>query len=200
MMNFTMLTKRGNKQQVRQLAIPSESALAVQTRSAQEQDKVEQQHLKRLVLDYEQREEAEEIKGGFGPLFQYAKLEPSVSPRSEVPTYQDSPRRIALTLVSMKPYRSVNCPHSLVYASFSLDCRATDAGTCRRPITAANAAQNSQTKDLTSPAESLHMHNLLLMLTMTTAPEKLGLGPRLTAGHYTACESLRLCSYSTYCL
>jgi regulator of nonsense transcripts 2 len=64
-MNFTMLTKRGNKQQVRQLAIPSESALAVQTRSAQEQDKVEQQHLKRLVLDYEQREEAEEIKGGY---------------------------------------------------------------------------------------------------------------------------------------
>lgn len=65
MMNFTMLTKRGNKQLVRQLAIPSESTLAVQTRSAQEQDKVEQQHLKRLVLDYEQREEAEEIKGGF---------------------------------------------------------------------------------------------------------------------------------------
>jgi regulator of nonsense transcripts 2 len=62
-MSFTMLTKRGNKQQVRQLAIPSESTLAVQTRSAQEQDKVEQQHLKRLVLDYEQREEAEEIKG-----------------------------------------------------------------------------------------------------------------------------------------
>ncbi|KAI0293362.1 ARM repeat-containing protein [Multifurca ochricompacta] len=61
-MNFTMLTKRGNKQQVRQLAIPSESTLAIQTRSAQEQDKVEQQHLKRLVLDYEQREEAEEIK------------------------------------------------------------------------------------------------------------------------------------------
>lgn len=63
-MNFTMLTKRGNRQQVRQLAIPSGSALAVQTRSAQEQDKVEQQHLKRLVLNYEQREEAEEIKGG----------------------------------------------------------------------------------------------------------------------------------------
>jgi len=61
-MNFTMLTKRGNRQQVRQLAIPSESTLAVQTRSAQEQDKVEQQHLKRLVLDYEQREGAEEIK------------------------------------------------------------------------------------------------------------------------------------------
>lgn len=47
----------------RQLAIPAESALAVQTRSAQMQDKVEQQHLKRLVLNYEQREEAEELKG-----------------------------------------------------------------------------------------------------------------------------------------
>ena len=32
------------------------------------QDKVEQQHLKRLVLDYEQREEAEELKGEFSLL------------------------------------------------------------------------------------------------------------------------------------
>lgn len=62
MMNFTMITKRGNKQQARVLAIPAESALAVQTRTAQMQDKVEQQHLKRLVLNYEQREEAEELK------------------------------------------------------------------------------------------------------------------------------------------
>lgn len=51
--------------QTRQLAVPSESALAVHTRSAQLQDKVEQQHMKRLVLDYEQRGEAEEMKGGF---------------------------------------------------------------------------------------------------------------------------------------
>ncbi|TFY82343.1 hypothetical protein EWM64_g1662 [Hericium alpestre] len=62
-MNFTMITKRGNRQQARQLAIPAESALAIQTRTAQLQDKVEQQQLKRLVLDYEQREEAEELKG-----------------------------------------------------------------------------------------------------------------------------------------
>ena len=32
------------------------------------QDKVEQQHLKRLVLDYEQREEAEELKGVHFPI------------------------------------------------------------------------------------------------------------------------------------
>ncbi|KAJ6587022.1 transcription factor [Mycena vulgaris] len=61
-MNFTVITKRGNKQQTRQIAVPAASALAVHTRSAQQQDRVEQQHLKRLVLDYEQREEAEEMK------------------------------------------------------------------------------------------------------------------------------------------
>ncbi|KAJ3556426.1 hypothetical protein NM688_g2036 [Phlebia brevispora] len=61
-MKFTLFTKRGNKPQMRQLAIPAESTLAVQTRTAQLQDKVEQQHLKRLVLDYEQREEAEELR------------------------------------------------------------------------------------------------------------------------------------------
>ena len=37
--------------------------MAVQTRTAQMQDRVEQQQLKRLVLNYEQREEAEELKG-----------------------------------------------------------------------------------------------------------------------------------------
>ncbi|KAF7782626.1 hypothetical protein Agabi119p4_2002 [Agaricus bisporus var. burnettii] len=61
-MNFTIVTKRGNKQLARQLAIPTTSPLAIHTRSAQMQDKVEQQQLKRLVLDYEQREEAEEWK------------------------------------------------------------------------------------------------------------------------------------------
>ncbi|KAK1225711.1 mRNA decay protein [Marasmius sp. AFHP31] len=61
-MTFTVVTKKGNKQQTRQLAVPSESALAVHTRTAQLQDKVEQQQLKRLVLDYEQREEAEELR------------------------------------------------------------------------------------------------------------------------------------------
>jgi regulator of nonsense transcripts 2 len=48
---------------MRELSIPAESALAVHTRTAQMQDKVEQQQLKRLVLDYEQREELEELRG-----------------------------------------------------------------------------------------------------------------------------------------
>lgn len=49
--------------QSREISVPAASPLAVHTRTAQMQDKVEQQHLKRLVLDYEQREEAEELKG-----------------------------------------------------------------------------------------------------------------------------------------
>ncbi|EIN12047.1 transcription factor [Punctularia strigosozonata HHB-11173 SS5] len=61
-MNFTLVTKRGNKQQVRPLAIPAASALAAHTRDAQQRDREEQQHLKQLVLNYEQREEAEELK------------------------------------------------------------------------------------------------------------------------------------------
>jgi len=61
-MNFTLITKRGKQQQTRRIAVPAESALAVQTRTAQLQDRVEQQQLKRLVLNYEQREEAEELK------------------------------------------------------------------------------------------------------------------------------------------
>jgi regulator of nonsense transcripts 2 len=43
--------------------VPSEAPLAVQTRTAQIQDQEQQQHLKRLVLDYVQREQAEERKG-----------------------------------------------------------------------------------------------------------------------------------------
>ena len=77
-MKFTLLSRKGNKQQVRvrrrshaladilqakQIPIPSSSSLAVHVRSAQAQDKEEQQHLKKLVLDYEHREEIEEMKG-----------------------------------------------------------------------------------------------------------------------------------------
>lgn len=62
---FKILISRRVSIQTRQITVPSTSALAVHTRSAQLQDKVEQQHLKRLVLDYEQREEAEELKGTF---------------------------------------------------------------------------------------------------------------------------------------
>ncbi|CAB4424993.1 unnamed protein product [Rhizophagus irregularis] len=50
---FTLLTKKGRKT----MEVPSDSALAVNTRSKQEAEREEQQQLKKLVLNYEEREE-----------------------------------------------------------------------------------------------------------------------------------------------
>jgi regulator of nonsense transcripts 2 len=61
-MRFTLLSKKGHKQQARELSIPATSTIAIQTKNAQLQSKVEQQQLKKLVLDYEQRDSAEEMK------------------------------------------------------------------------------------------------------------------------------------------
>ncbi|CAO3634305.1 unnamed protein product [Cunninghamella blakesleeana] len=55
-MAFTLLTKKGNKQQTKTMHVPSDSALAVTTRSKQEAEREEHQQLKRLVLNYEERE------------------------------------------------------------------------------------------------------------------------------------------------
>ncbi|SCZ95077.1 BZ3500_MvSof-1268-A1-R1_Chr11-3g03587 [Microbotryum saponariae] len=57
---FTLLTKKGNKQQTRSMEIPLESSIAVHTLEKRAIDKAEQQQLKQLVLDYEQREEVAE--------------------------------------------------------------------------------------------------------------------------------------------
>ncbi|GAA5932084.1 hypothetical protein JCM1841_006860 [Sporobolomyces salmonicolor] len=57
-MQFTLLTKRGNKQQALSMEIPLDSSIAQSTTLQREQNKAEQEQLKRLVLDYEQREEA----------------------------------------------------------------------------------------------------------------------------------------------
>lgn len=62
MMRFTVLSKRANKNPNRELQIPTSSALAAHTLSAQIQSKQEQEQLKRLVLNYEQREELAEMK------------------------------------------------------------------------------------------------------------------------------------------
>ncbi|PRQ75790.1 Armadillo-type fold [Rhodotorula toruloides] len=75
-MQFTLLTKKGNRQQARprpsatrlnpltcflsqalSMEIPRESSIAISTVAQREQHKAEQERLKRLVLDYESREE-----------------------------------------------------------------------------------------------------------------------------------------------
>ncbi|KAG8722033.1 hypothetical protein FRC08_007802 [Ceratobasidium sp. 394] len=59
---FTVATRKGNKTQSRYIPVPVETELVKQIRQSQLQDKAEQQQLKQIVLDYEQREDAEEQK------------------------------------------------------------------------------------------------------------------------------------------
>ncbi|BGP19262.1 hypothetical protein JCM10213_008219 [Rhodosporidiobolus nylandii] len=56
-MQFTLLTKKGNKQQALAMEIPLDSSIAQSTTLQREQNKAEQERMKRLVLDYESREE-----------------------------------------------------------------------------------------------------------------------------------------------
>ncbi|KAI8820667.1 armadillo-type protein [Fimicolochytrium jonesii] len=53
---FTLLTRRGNKQQAKTMALPADSSFVISTRNKQEAEQEEKQHLKRLVLNYEERE------------------------------------------------------------------------------------------------------------------------------------------------
>jgi regulator of nonsense transcripts 2 len=64
-MKFTVLSKKGFKNSNRELAVPISSALAAHTRSAQLQNEQEQELLKRLVLNYGEREEENEIRCEF---------------------------------------------------------------------------------------------------------------------------------------
>lgn len=64
-MKFTVLSKKGFKTSNRELTVPTSSALAAYTRSAQLQNEQEQELLKRLVLNYGEREEENEIRCEF---------------------------------------------------------------------------------------------------------------------------------------
>ncbi|KAF3316810.1 hypothetical protein TWF173_001474 [Orbilia oligospora] len=56
-MKFSLLTKRGNKQQTRDIELPSDSTFAVAMKSKQEQEREERQRIKDRVLHYERMEE-----------------------------------------------------------------------------------------------------------------------------------------------
>ncbi|WVQ63661.1 uncharacterized protein L199_001814 [Kwoniella botswanensis] len=61
-MQFTLLSKKGNRQQIRSLDIPLDSTIAMNSRSHQAQSKAEQEQLKRLVLQNERRLERAEVQ------------------------------------------------------------------------------------------------------------------------------------------
>ncbi|KHJ34062.1 putative mif4g domain-containing protein [Erysiphe necator] len=52
-MVFSLLTKRGNRQQTRTVALPSDSTLAIAMKSQQQAEREEQQRIKNLVLNYD---------------------------------------------------------------------------------------------------------------------------------------------------
>lgn len=111
---------------MRQIAIPAESTLAVQTRTAQMQDKVEQQHLKRLVLNYEQREEAEELKGTIVSIVLQVPRPHLLLPHSSrgsqpSRTDQDSTSRLAARAQQHHLLRKKDRPSSLCSTSLPLD-------------------------------------------------------------------------------
>ncbi|KAI1381809.1 ARM repeat-containing protein [Hypoxylon crocopeplum] len=55
-MAFSLLTKKGNRQQTRTVALPSDSTFAVAMKTQQQAEREEQQRIKNLVLNYDLRE------------------------------------------------------------------------------------------------------------------------------------------------
>ncbi|BDD59213.1 hypothetical protein MAP00_004437 [Monascus purpureus] len=62
-MAFSLMTKKGNKQQTRTIDLPSDSSFAVAMRTQQQADREEQQRIKNLVLNYELSNEQESNDG-----------------------------------------------------------------------------------------------------------------------------------------
>lgn len=83
-MKFTVLSKKGVKKTNRELTVPISSALASYTRSAQLQNEQEQELLKRLVLNYGEREEENEIRCEFPSTLTCATLMLSRSSTSQL--------------------------------------------------------------------------------------------------------------------
>ncbi|KAI0505549.1 MIF4G domain-containing protein [Xylaria bambusicola] len=61
-MAFSLLTKKGNRQQTRNVVLPSDSTFAVAMKNQQQAEREEQQRIKNLVLNYDLRE-SEDLDG-----------------------------------------------------------------------------------------------------------------------------------------
>jgi regulator of nonsense transcripts 2 len=70
-MAFSLLTKKGNRQHAKTVALPSNSSFAVAMRHQQQAEREEQQRIKNLVLNYDLGEDEDDgtndgEKHGFG--------------------------------------------------------------------------------------------------------------------------------------
>ncbi|KAK2758364.1 hypothetical protein FQN54_004213 [Arachnomyces sp. PD_36] len=62
-MAFSLMTKRGNRQQTRAIDLPSDSSFAVAMKTQQQAEREEQQRIKNLVLNYDLRDDSEQNDG-----------------------------------------------------------------------------------------------------------------------------------------
>ena len=60
-MMFSLLTKRGNRQQTKMVALPSDSGFAVAMKDKREREREEKQKIKELVMSYDRLDESSEI-------------------------------------------------------------------------------------------------------------------------------------------
>nr|CAG4635937.1 EOG090X0143 [Eubosmina coregoni]SVE69635.1 EOG090X0143 [Eubosmina coregoni] len=63
--NFVLMTRKGNKPQFKNLAVPSDSDLAQNLRNREEAEKAEKERVKKLTLDFNERQEEEEFQEQF---------------------------------------------------------------------------------------------------------------------------------------
>jgi len=63
---FKIMTRKGNKQQLKDLLIPEDSGLALGVKEGHQQAKIEAyEEVKQRTLDYERRQEEEDFQGKF---------------------------------------------------------------------------------------------------------------------------------------
>ncbi|EEH42253.2 uncharacterized protein PADG_07073 [Paracoccidioides brasiliensis Pb18] len=67
-MAFSLMTKRGNRQQTRTIDLPSDSSFALAMKTQQQAEREEQQRIKNLVLNYDLRDDNEPSDGEFNIL------------------------------------------------------------------------------------------------------------------------------------
>jgi len=63
------LTRRGNRQQTKMVALPSDSGFALAMKDKREKEREEKQKIKELVMSYDRMEETAEIDGMFPCIF-----------------------------------------------------------------------------------------------------------------------------------
>ncbi|XP_044721990.1 MIF4G domain-containing protein [Hirsutella rhossiliensis] len=74
-MAFSLLTKRGNRQQTRTVELPSDSTFAIAMKSQQQAEKEEQQRIKNLVLNYDLQQSEDQEGNDRLPTFHQNRTE-----------------------------------------------------------------------------------------------------------------------------